>query len=369
MIRLYAVLISFILVFSPVACAKEMYCVGFLGNTNNAVSNAMFNSLKFSLDEFNLTNTAYAVTPEFFNENDSFVCDSIKNKENLLCVIGLFGPANKNVIEAVTEIPLIAASSENLYFNIEGRQNLFRIAASEAQLAADTCRFLISVSLKGKLAIVYSTDSDEYQKMAQAYKNAADKNNTWAQYFKEVEGDRMDFTAVLLRLRDLKVHNIYFAGRAAQAAALARQSAEMNVGADFSSTHLICSSIFIKNAKAGAQGAIFSSISPSSLYGFKKFRPHLKKFGETFGGDDTHIPYVYDATGFLLNALMAGKINKNDIIKYLKDETYAGVTGNISFKENGDRSNPPVYFYIIRNKEFLQRSLMGSEKDAFVKMK
>ena len=346
-----------------------MYYIGFLGNTNNAVSNAMFNSLKFAVDEFNLTNTSYAVTPEFYNEDDASVADSIKNKGNLLGVIGSFGPAGKNVIENVTEVPLLSTVSENSYFNVDGRLNLLRVSASEAQLAADTCRFLVSVSLKGKLAIVYSTESDEYARMAQTFKNTADRNNTWAQYFKEVEADRKDFTAVLLRLRDLKVHNIYFAGNAVQAAQLARQSAEMNVGADFSSTHLICSQAFVKSAKAGAQGAVFASIAPSSLYGFKKFRPYLKKFTASYGGDDMHIPYVYDAAGMLLSSLNDGRTNKNDIVKYLRETQYEGVTGNISFKENGDRSNPPVYFYIIRNKEFLQRNLMGSEKSAFSRAK
>ncbi len=366
MIRLYAGLISLILVFSPVVCARDMYYVGFLGNTNNAVSNAMFNSIKFASDEFNLTNTAYAVTPEFFDENDPSVQDFIKNKGNLLGVIGAFGPADKNVVEAVTDIPLISADSGNSYFNIEGRQNLFRVAASDEQLAADTCRFLISVSLKAKLAIVYSTESDEYRKMAQAFKNTADRNNTWSQYFKEVEADRKDFTAVLQRLRDLKVHNIYFAGNAAQAAMLARQSSDLNVGADFSSTHLICSPVFIKSAKAGAQGAVFASIAPSSLYGFKKFRPYLKKF-ESYGGDDIHIPYAFDAAGLLLNALAAGKTDKSAIVKSLRETQFDGVTGDISFKDNGVRLNPPVYFYIIRNREFLQRNLMGPEKGAFEK--
>ena len=369
MIRLYAVLISLILVLSPVVCAKDMYCIGFLGNTNNAVSNAMFNSLKFAVDEFNLTSTSYAVTAEFFNEEDPSAADSIKNKGSLIGVIGSFGPANKNVIENVIEIPLLSAVSENSYFNLEGRQNLLRVAASEAQLAADTCRFLVTVSLKGKLAIVYSNESDEYARMAQTYKNTADRNNTWSQYFKEVEADRKDFTAVLLRLRDLKVHNIYFAGNAVQAAQLARQSAEMNVGADFSSTHLICSQSFIKSAKAGAQGAVFASIAPSSLYGFKKFRPSFKKFLASYGGDDMHIPYVYDAAGMLLNSLNAGNTDKNAVVKYLRDTPYDGVTGKITFKENGDRSNPPVYFYIIRNREFLQRNLMGSEKAAFERAK
>jgi branched-chain amino acid transport system substrate-binding protein len=205
--------------------------------------------------------------------------------------------------------------------------------------------------------------------MAQSFKNTADRNNTWSQYFKEVESDRKDFTAVLLRLRDLKVHNIYFAGNPVQAAWLARQSSEMNVGADFSSTRLICSSAFIKSAKAGAQGAVFASFAPSGLYGHKKFRPYLKKFTASYNGDDMHIPYVFDAANMLLGALDAGKTDKKDIIKYIRSNPFEGVTGTVSFKENGDRSNPPVYFYIIRNREFLQRSLMGSEKAAFEKAK
>jgi branched-chain amino acid transport system substrate-binding protein len=365
LIRLYAILISLIFAFSPVVSASETYYIGFLGNTNNAASNAMYSSLKFAIDSFNLTKSAYSVAPQFFSDTDPASADSIKNSGNLIGVIGSFGAGTKNVIDNVTDIPLISAVSENSYFNVTGRANLFRTAASDAQLAADTCRFLIAVSLKAKLAVVYSSESDEYARMAQAFKNTADRNKIWSQYFKEVEADRKDFTAVLLRLRDLKVHNIYFAGNAFQAAALARQSSDMNVGADFSSTHLICTSAFIKTAKAGAQGAVFAAIAPSSLYGFKQFRPALKEFTKVCKSDDIHIPYVYDSANLLLNCLSIRKTDKSEILKYIRNNSFDGVTGAISFKENGDRSNPPSYFYIIRNKDFLQRSLMGSETAAF----
>ncbi len=369
MAKFYFVLLAILLSVVPNAAAKDTYYIGFLGNTNNANSNVLFNTLQLASDDFNSTNTAYTVTPEFFNETDPSVADSIKNKGNLLAVIGVFNADNKSILENVQEVPLISVASEFDGLNEAKRANVFRIAASDRDLAAATARFLISVSQKNRFAIVYSLESDEYKNMGYAFQAAAEKNRGRADYFKEADPDRKDFEAILLRLRDIKVKNIYFAGPAWQAALLAKQSSEMNVGADFSSTNRICTSAFIKTSKAGGQGAVFASIAPSSLYGVKKARPFMKRYLAKYQGDDMHMPYVMDAAGMVFSALAAEKKSKSDLVAYLHSQTYDGVTGGISFNEKGDRPGAPVYFYIIRGKEFLQRNLRGAEASAYARMK
>jgi len=325
MAKFYFVLLAILLAVSPCAAAKDTYYIGFLGNTNNANSNALYNSLQLFTDECNTanTNTSYTIAPELFNETDPGVTDAVKNQSNLLGVVGVFSADDKAVLDNVQNVPLISVASEYSGLNREKRQNIFRIAASDAELAAATARFLVSVSQKNKIAVGYSNESDDYRKMAEAFQSAAERNHARADYFKEVEPDRKDFEAILLRLRDIKARNIYFAGKASQAALLARQSSEMNVGADFSSTHLICSQSFIKSSKAGGQGAVFDMIAPS--YGFKRLRPFMRKYNDKYKDDDVHIPYLYDAASMLVSALAAEKKSADDVVKYLHSENYDGV--------------------------------------------
>jgi ABC-type branched-subunit amino acid transport system substrate-binding protein len=71
----------------------------------------------------------------------------------------------------------------------------------------------------------------------------------------------------------------------------------------------------------------------------------------------------------LLSALPADKKNKNDIVKYLHETKYDGVTGPVYFNVGGERVVSPVYFYIIRGREFLQRDLRGPEFLEYGKMR
>jgi len=356
------------LVVISTAAARDNYTIGFLGNSTNAASVSMFNAVKLAVDDFNLTNTSYTVNAVFFDDTIT-AADVVKGQSNILGIIGAFTSSDKEIIEKAGDIPLLSVTGEYPGLNNGGKNNIFRLCASQAQEASDTCRFLIKVLSKDKLAIIYSGENSEYADIARAFKATADRNHTWSQYYKAVDPDRKDFTAVLQRLRDLKVHNIFFAGPAAQAALLARQSSDLNVGADFSSTSRIGTSSFIKAAKTGSRGAVYASAAPSGIYGFKKFREIFERYSKLYKGEDLHIPYSYDAAQLLLSALAAGKTTRADISAFLHAVNYGGATGDIAFKESGDRAGAPVYFYIIIGKSPLQRNMTESEEGEFLSAK
>lgn len=348
----------------PAAMAKDNYTIGFLGNSANARSVSVFNAVKLAADEFNSTSTAYSVNAVFIEDTATAV-DAVKNQPNMIGLIGSFLNSDSQVLEAAGDMPEMCVSGDYPGLGGAAKRNIFRLCASDNQLARDTCRFLITVLSNDRLAVIYSGDNNGFDDMAAAFKSEAGKNHIALRYYKEVDPDRKDFNAVLLRVRDLRAQNIYFAGPADQAALLARQSSEMNVGADLSSTSLIGVRSFIKTAKAGSRGAVYASISPSSIYGFKKFGDIYERYRKIYKGNDMHIPYAYDAAQLLLSALPAGKTGHADIAAYLRGISFAGATGDINFKESGERSGPPCYFYIIIGNEPLQRNLSQSEFKAF----
>ncbi|MCE5299372.1 MAG: hypothetical protein LLG37_00660 [Spirochaetia bacterium] len=276
MLRFLAVITSLILLITPAAIGKETYYIGFLGNTTNAASISLSTALKLTVEEYNSnTNNPYTLDMAFFDETDPALVDAIKNRSNLLGVTGALNSGARQAMDSIRDTAFLSCSSEYIGLNKDKADNIFRLSYSDAELASHTCRFLIGVLNKNKIASLWSEESGEYAAMAEAFHNTALRNKIWNQYHRSVDKDRKDFTAILLKLRDDRVKNIYFAGPAWQAALLAKQSAEMNVGADFSSTRLICTGQFIKNSKAGGQGAVFAMANPSTLYGVKKFRPFL----------------------------------------------------------------------------------------------
>ncbi|MCE5299373.1 MAG: hypothetical protein LLG37_00665 [Spirochaetia bacterium] len=71
----------------------------------------------------------------------------------------------------------------------------------------------------------------------------------------------------------------------------------------------------------------------------------------------------------LIAALHNGRKSRQDVLDRIQTASYDGVTGTISFNASGERVTGPVYFYIIRGREFLQRDLRGSDEIGYNKTK
>lgn len=357
MARFLLFLLSFTAVFFGSAGAFDTYYIGFLGNSTNASSVSLYNSLSLTVEASNNTNNSYTVQAVFFDEDSVSAADEIKNKGNLLAVLGCFSEKNTGIIEKINDIPLISTGKNYIAFNELQKENAFRVCPTEAQLAEDLSRFVIAVLVKNKSGIVYSEDSLDYLRAAEAFAANCRANKVWADYFKSVPADRTDFTAILQRLRDLKVQTIYFAGSMEQAAILSKASKDLNVGAIFTSTDVINSRAFIKTAKSGSENACFAAIMPASLNSMKSMRKVLAEFRKNFQNEDMHMPYVFDAANMVLKCLVNGSRNGRDIMTALKAMNYDGATGPINFNKSGIRVNANAYFYIISRKEVLPRSL------------
>jgi hypothetical protein len=361
--RLNIILLIFIVVFDIIINAKDIYNIGFIGNSTNTVATDLFDALNIIINDYN--NEKFSLQTKFLNDTSQNLINEIKNG-NFIAITGLVLEKHKKVFEEIKDIPVIIIGSE--YLSFDGEKFIFRIAPSNIDLAKILCRIQISVLGKRKFAIIYTEGEDEYLKIAEDYKNTVLKNKAIVDYFRSVDKGRKDFEAILLRLRDLKVNIIFFAGDEEQAALLAKQASQLNVGAEFSSLPYICNKDFIKNAKDGSQGAQFTMAVPPSLYSFKKMRNFLEKYNETHKTMDAKLPYLFDGVDLLNSCLNEGKTNKSDIIECFKTKNFSGVTGNINFDDNGMRLFYQPYFYVIRGKEFLFRRLSLKEKDAYLKM-
>jgi ABC-type branched-subunit amino acid transport system substrate-binding protein len=359
--RLLVFLLSFTAVFCGYAGARDTYYIGFLGNSNNASSSSLYDTLSLAIESANNTSNSYEMAPVFFSDEAPNAADEIRGRGNLLALIGCFSEKDAAVLEKIENIPLISAGKNFVMLNEKGKNNVFRVCPSEAQLAEDLCRFGITVLGKNKAAIVYSEGSADYLRAAEAFAANARANRVWSDYFKSVPADRTDFTNILLRLRDLKVQMIYFAGSMEQAAEFARKSQEMNVGATFMTTDNVNSRVYIKKAKTGADRTVFASIIPATLNGFKGLKPFMAQYRKKYSYEDVHLPYVYDAANMVFSALAAGKKSGQDVAAYMCEKTHSGVTGSISFGASGLRKNADAFFYIIARKEVLYRKLQDSE--------
>jgi ABC-type branched-subunit amino acid transport system substrate-binding protein len=366
--RFLLVLFSFIVFLSPVTSAKDVYYIGFLGNSNNASAQALYNTLSLTCEAMNNTANPYEVAPVFFNE-DSGPADEINGKGDLLAVLGCFSEKHSAILGKVNNTPLINVCKSYPGFIDKEKTNLFRVCPAEAKLASDLARFAYSVLEKDRMAVVYTEGNEEYKQAAGAFAETMRRNRIPADYVKSVAADRTDFTNVILRVRDMKKQIVYFAGPTEQAVELAKETVAMNTGANFIGMSDIGNKAFLKKAKIGTQSACFASVVPSSLYNLKKFVPFLTMYDKRFTGQDMYMPFVYDAAMMAASCLEAGKKSGPDISACLKSINYSGITGDISFAADGDRKRSETFFYVMYRKEILPRRISEAEMKKFETMK
>lgn len=365
--RLKIILTVLFMIFLNIAAeAKNIYTIGFIGNSLSSNSNNLYDALSLIIEDLNKNNENYELQNKFLDDNENLE-NNIKQENNLIAITGVILEKHKKILENINDIPVFLIGTE--YLSIEDKKNIFRIAPSNIDLAKILCRIQIAVLQKRKFAILYTEGYDEYLKIAEAYKDTVLKNRATVDYFRSVDAERKDFEAILIRLRELKVNTIFFAGGMEQAALIAKQSMELNVGADFSSLSDICSKEFIKKAKDGSQGAHFVLLTPPSLYSLKQMGGFLEKYNETHKGTDAKLPYIFDTLNIINDCIKKGITDKSSLVNCIYANNYQGVTGNIQFDEKGLRINYPPYFYVIRGKEFLYRRLNAKEKDLFYKMR
>lgn len=369
MYRQLLFLISLIMILNLKIFAEDGYYIGFLGNSLNASTDSLMTGLELSLKIQDENKTDGLIKSVFFNENNEEILKEIKNTPNLLAIIGAFNEKHKKIIEEINDIPLISISKDYIDFNNPNKQNVFRICPSDVQLAKDLARFAVAILDKRHYAVVYTEGVNDFMKTAEEFSETIKKNGAKVDYFRSVEPTRMDFTNILLRLRDLKIQSIFFIGSLEQAINFAKQSYEMKTGALFMSTSTIGNRYFIKKLKNEAEKSCYADISPENLYKLKKFRSFLDEYYKTNKNIDKHLSYLYDAVSIIKLCYNKNLKDKESLIKGLKEISYEGVTGKINFNSSGLREKTDSYFYVIVKREILQRKLMGQEYKKFMEAK
>jgi len=105
---------------------------------------------------------------------------------------------------------------------------------------------------------------------------------------------------------------------------------------------------FINIAKDSAEGIFYTAPSQAKSTAYGQFeKKYLEKFGEK---PDVFSSYAYDAATAILKAVeKAGSIDREMILNALKNISFIGVSGEISFKSNGDLKSEAFDKKMIQN--------------------
>ncbi|HEX8198570.1 MAG TPA: ABC transporter substrate-binding protein [Pyrinomonadaceae bacterium] len=164
-----------------------------------------------------------------------------------------------------------------------------------------------------------------------------------------------NFKTIIEKIRDKKVDMVLFASYAPEIANFAKQCKETNCNVQIVTYQgfLIKDSIAIAQDAANGIIVIASSFDPaSSDPKIAKLREQLKA---KYNSDDLNYYTAahYDGTRILLEAVASGAKSGNEIRDFIiKKKTFNGLTGQITFDENG-LAQIPLVPYKVENQNFV----------------
>ncbi|MCZ7592810.1 MAG: branched-chain amino acid ABC transporter substrate-binding protein [Kiritimatiellae bacterium] len=274
------------------------------------------------------------------------VARRIINDKEVLAVAGHF---NSGVTIPTSEVyheddlAMISPGSTNPRVTDRGLDNVTRVCGRDDVQGPVGAEFAVN-DLKAKRIFVIHDKTAYGQGIAQAFRDKAKELGANVVAFAGTE-EKTNLQPMILQMRAYKPDLVYFGGMYDQGAVLLKQMRERGIKATFLGPDGLESSSFVDIAQQAAVGAYYTTVAgPAEKY------PAAKQFIERFTARFGRAPeafslYAYDAAQVALLAIEHAieenngqKPTRKQVSEAARNVQMEGVTGAISFNENGDRA-------------------------------
>src|SRR5262245_42881658 len=243
-------------------------------------------------------------------------------------------PASKIYHDA--GIAQISPSATNVTYTNQGFKTAFRVIANDAQQGKVLGQFAVTKLGAKNIAII--DDRSAYgQGLADEFEKAATAAGGTILTREFTDTTKTDFNAILTSIKGKNPDLIFYGGMDSQAGPMMKQIKNLGLTAKFLAGDGVQTAEFLKLSGDAGDGAYASSpgVPLDKMPGGKAF---AEKYKAKFNIDiQLYAPYAYDSMNVILEAMK--KADSSDPAKYLPalaGITFQGVTGNITFDENGD---------------------------------
>ncbi len=300
---------------------------------------------------------------EVDNKSDKTEAVNAANKlmgEKVSGVIGSYGSGVSiaaGQIFADAKVPAVGASCTNPQVT-EGNDYYFRVCFLDPFQGTVMANYAMQNGYK--TAAVLTQLGDDYSSgLGSFFKTAFTNLGGTIADEEQFQTNQTDFKAVLTNIKAANPDIIFAPSSITTAPLIIKQARELGITSLIAAGDTWENSTIIENAGDSAEGVVLSTFfdeaepandeAKSFIEGFK---PYLKD-----NKQDEIIPAVsalgYDAYLALYNAIEAAQSTDGEKIKdALKDVKFDGVTGSISFDENGDAKKNMAFIKTIEKGQF-----------------
>ncbi|MGZ3183087.1 MAG: branched-chain amino acid ABC transporter substrate-binding protein [Telluria sp.] len=259
-------------------------------------------------------------------------------------------PASR--IYAQAGIPQISPSTTLPLYTHQGYKTAFRVVASDEKLGGSLAKYAAQ-TLKVKTVAVIDDQTAYGKGVADEFAKALKKQPGVTILGRQFTTDKAtDFSAILTAVKAKNPDLIFFGGMDAVGGPMLKQVKALGIKSKFMGGDGICTDALPRLAGDGLGDGLVTCAEAGGVTGaqekvFEDFRARYKK---KFGQDtQLYAPYVYDAVMAMATAMQNAKSAEPEkYLPELKKLNIPGVTGNLSFDQNGDLKEGALTMYTFK---------------------
>lgn len=238
-------------------------------------------------------------------------------------------------------LPMVSPSATNPDITDLG-DYIWRICMTDAFQGQGLAKYTVDDLGFTKVAILLD-DSDYGRGLADAYEAAAEEAGAEVVAREQYTAGDTDFRAQLTTIRGADPEIIFLSGYYPEGSKIAQQARELGIEAQMLGSDGYASDELITLGGQAVEGMLLST-----FFDYSRSDPAVQKFVEAFkaanndANPDWFAASSYDVIKLVAEAAKQAGSNERDAINEALSElgTYQGITGAITFDENGDVQKP-----------------------------
>jgi len=227
----------------------------------------------------------------------------------------------------------------------------FRNSFQNSAQADFTAKYLVN-DKKYKRIVVLSDYSSYATGLADSAVAAIKAQNGTVIYQGKIKSGTQNFAAVLTKIKSMNPDAIYFSGYYTDGGLLRAQQIQLGINADFIGGDSNDNPDFMKLAGASAKGTLLVNFPTPDFLPYDTAKQFLKDYNAKYGMPVSSVWAIMNVDG-LRAIIHAAEQTKSFDTKTISDylhtlRDFPGITGPVSFREDGERINTKFNVYEVQ---------------------
>ena len=245
----------------------------------------------------------------------------------------------------------IAPSASNPKLTDSGWHNVFRLYGRDDVQGTIAGDYLADRWRDRPIAILF--DETVYSRgLAEETKKQLNQRGQKETLFVGIDVEGFDWSALVEQMQTAAIDVVYFAGRAADVALLARHARDRQFHAQIVGSDPLVSEQFWVMAGAAGEGTLFTS-GPDPRH-FATAQPVVEQFRQTGYEPEGYTLYAYAAVQVWAQGVeKAGRLEPEAVVRSIRGSEFDTVLGRISFDDKGDvQGFEPFVWYVWKDGDY-----------------